>query len=164
MGALKALLWDVDGTLAETERDGHRAAFNRAFEAFGVPWRWDEAHYGGLLAITGGRERLLFDMLQRADAPPEAERDTLARALHARKNAFYAEIVNAGAIPLRDGVQALMQQCEGQGVRMGTPPRRAAATSTLCCKRSWVCAGPSALRSRCAAKTCSARSRTLRCT
>ena len=119
MGALKALLWDVDGTLAETERDGHRVAFNRAFEACGVPWRWDEAHYGGLLAITGGRERLLFDMLQRADAPPEAERDTLARALHARKNAFYAEIVNAGAIPLRDGVQALMQQCEGQGVRMG---------------------------------------------
>ena len=119
MGALKALLWDVDGTLAETERDGHRVAFNRAFEACGLPWRWDEAHYGGLLAITGGRERLLFDLQQRADAPPEPERETLARALHARKNAFYAEIVSAGAIPLREGVLALMQQCEAQGVRMG---------------------------------------------
>ena len=119
MGALKALLWDVDGTLAETERDGHRAAFNRAFEAFGVPWRWDEAHYGELLTITGGRERLLFDMNRRAEAPPLAERESLAHALHARKNVYYAEIVKAGGIPLRAGVLALMQQCEGQGVRMG---------------------------------------------
>ena len=55
-----ALIFDVDGTLADTERDGHRVAFNRAFEACGVPWRWDEAHYGDLLRITGGRERLLF--------------------------------------------------------------------------------------------------------
>ena len=119
MPTLKALLWDVDGTLAETERDGHRVAFNRAFEALGVPWRWDEAHYGELLAMTGGRERLLLDMSQRADAPPLTERDSLAGALHARKNVFYAEIVNAGGIPLRDGVLALMEQCEGQGVRMG---------------------------------------------
>ena len=119
MGTLKALLWDVDGTLAETERDGHRVAFNRAFEACGVPWRRDEAHYGRLLAITGGRERLLFDMQQRADAPPEPEREALARALHARKNGFYADIVNAGGIPLRDGVLALMHECEEQGVHMG---------------------------------------------
>lgn len=119
MGTLHALLWDVDGTLAETERDGHRVAFNRAFEACGLPWRWDVAHYAHLLAITGGRERLLFDMQQRADAPPLPEREALARALHARKNDFYADIVGAGAIPLRDGVLALMQECEGQGVRMG---------------------------------------------
>ena len=115
---LKALLWDVDGTLAETERDGHRVAFNRAFEAEGLPWRWDEAHYGRLLQVTGGRERLLFDMQQRADAPPEPERDALARALHARKNGFYADIVQEGVIPLRAGVLALMQQCDAQGLRM----------------------------------------------
>ena len=114
----KALLWDVDGTMAETERDGHRVAFNRAFESLNVPWRWDEADYGQLLHITGGRERLLFDMQGRADAPPEPERDLLARALHARKNDFYAELVLAGGIPLRAGVLALMQQCEAQGVRM----------------------------------------------
>ncbi len=58
MTPLRAILWDVDGTLAETERDGHRLAFNRAFESVGLPWRWDEAHYGRLLRITGGRERL----------------------------------------------------------------------------------------------------------
>ncbi len=119
MARLKALLWDVDGTLAETERDGHRVAFNRAFEACGVPWRWDESHYGDLLRITGGRERLMFDMNQRADAPAPAERDAIARAVHARKNAFYAELVKSAGIPLREGVLALMQQCRERGVRMG---------------------------------------------
>jgi HAD superfamily hydrolase (TIGR01509 family) len=119
MARLKALLWDVDGTLAETERDGHRVAFNRAFEACGVPWRWDEAHYGDLLRITGGRERLLFDMNQRTDAPAPAERDAIVRAVHAKKNAFYAELVNSAGIALRDGVQALMTECGERNVRMG---------------------------------------------
>ena len=119
MSRLKALLWDVDGTLAETERDGHRVAFNQAFEASGVPWRWDEAHYGELLRITGGRERLLFDMSTRDDAPAPAERDAVARAIHARKNAIYAELVRSTGIPMREGVLNLMQQCRERGVRMG---------------------------------------------
>jgi HAD superfamily hydrolase (TIGR01509 family) len=119
MAKLKAVLWDVDGTLAETERDGHRVAFNLAFEACGIPWRWDEAHYGDLLRITGGRERLMFDMNRRGDAPAYAERDAVARLIHAKKNAFYAELVSSGAIPLREGVLALMQQCRERGVRMG---------------------------------------------
>jgi HAD superfamily hydrolase (TIGR01509 family) len=119
MTRLKALLWDVDGTLAETERDGHRVAFNRAFEACGLPWRWDEAQYGALLHITGGRERLMFDMNQRADAPTPAERDAFARAVHAKKNAFYAELVRGEGIPLREGVLSLMEQCRERGVKMG---------------------------------------------
>jgi HAD superfamily hydrolase (TIGR01509 family) len=114
----EAMLWDVDGTLAETERDGHRVAFNRAFEEFGLPWRWDEARYGKLLAVTGGRERLLHDMAQRSDAPPPAEREQLARALHECKNARYAERVRDGAIPLREGVRPMLQQCRAQGVRV----------------------------------------------
>jgi len=119
MAQLKALLWDVDGTLAETERDGHRVAFNLAFEACAVPWRWDEARYGDLLRVTGGRERLMFDMNLRADAPAPAEREAVAREIHAKKNAYYAELVGSGAIPLRDGVEALMQQCRERGIRMG---------------------------------------------
>ena len=119
MSALRALLWDVDGTLAETERDGHRVAFNLAFEALGLPWRWDVARYGALLRVTGGRERLMHDMSTRTDAPPTpGERDALARALHARKNAFFADLVRGGRLPLRDGVQALMQECAERGVRM----------------------------------------------
>ena len=119
-GGLKAVLWDVDGTLAETERDGHRVAFNRAFEAEGLPWRWDERRYGELLRVTGGRERLMHDMAAQAEAPTTAdERDALARALHERKNKIYADLVRSGSIALRGGVQALMHECRDRGVRMG---------------------------------------------
>ena len=57
---LEALLFDVDGTLADTERDGHRPAFNRAFEEFGLDWSWDAELYGKLLAVTGGKERIRY--------------------------------------------------------------------------------------------------------
>jgi phosphoglycolate phosphatase-like HAD superfamily hydrolase len=77
--SLRALIWDVDGTLAETERDGHRVAFNRAFAEHGLPWRWDEAHYGELLAVAGGRERLLHDMAARPEAPAAGPRIRLAQ-------------------------------------------------------------------------------------
>jgi HAD superfamily hydrolase (TIGR01509 family) len=117
---LSALLWDVDGTLAETERDGHRIAFNQAFEALGLPWRWDEAQYGELLEVTGGRERLLHDMQRRAEAPREpAERASLAARLHALKNECYARIVASGALPLRGGVVELMRDCARAGLSMG---------------------------------------------
>ncbi len=120
MNALKAVLWDVDGTLAETERDGHRVAFNQAFAACGLPWRWDEARYGELLRITGGRERLMHDMNSRADAPTlTTERAALAGTVHAKKNALYAELVRRAGIPLREGVAGLMRQCRDRGVRMG---------------------------------------------
>lgn len=120
MSRLEALLWDIDGTIAETERDGHRVAFNRAFEACGLPWRWDDARYGELLRVAGGRERLMHDMKGRADAPPAvAEREALARELHRRKNAFYDELVRGAGIALRAGVLELMRECHERGVRMG---------------------------------------------
>jgi HAD superfamily hydrolase (TIGR01509 family) len=120
MSAIQALLWDVDGTIAETERDGHRVAFNLAFEACGLPWRWDVERYGELLRVTGGRERLLHDMATRGDAPVLVqERKALAERIHQRKNALYAELVAAGDTPLRPGVVELMQACRDQGVRMG---------------------------------------------
>ncbi len=120
MRTLKAVLWDVDGTLAETERDGHRLAFNQAFAEHGLAWRWDEARYGELLRITGGRERLLHDMTTRSDAPslPD-EREALARAVHASKNRHYATLVQGGGLALRPGVRALMDECTAQGLRMG---------------------------------------------
>lgn len=119
MTSLKAVLWDVDGTLAETERDGHRVAFNQAFEEAGLGWRWDEAVYGELLRITGGRERILHHLRERADAPATAdEREALARRLHQRKNAIYGDLVRRAALPLRPGVAELMAECLAQGVRM----------------------------------------------
>lgn len=115
---LRALLWDVDGTVAETERDGHRVAFNEAFELAGLPWHWDVAHYGHLLEVTGGRERLLADMAGRADAPLRAEgREALAAQLHALKNQRYARLVEAGGIRARPGVQAVMRAAREAGLR-----------------------------------------------
>jgi HAD superfamily hydrolase (TIGR01509 family) len=117
---LRALLWDVDGTLAETERDGHREAFNDAFAARGLRWRWDGPHYGALLRITGGRERLLHDMAQRPDAPAEpSQREALAVELHALKNRAYAGRVACGAITLRPGVGRMIARCVEQGIAMG---------------------------------------------
>lgn len=116
---LQAVLWDVDGTIAETERDGHRIAFNLAFEAHGLPWQWSVERYGELLLVTGGRERLLHDMATRSDAPSmTGERDALARSLRVQKNELYAQIIQAQGIPFRPGVQNLMEECLARNVRM----------------------------------------------
>jgi len=115
---IQALLWDVDGTLAETERDGHRVAFNRAFDDLGLRWCWDEARYGELLRVTGGRERLLADMATRGDAPVgAAAREALARDIHACKNRHYAALVLDPGIALREGVQALLDEARARGLR-----------------------------------------------
>jgi HAD superfamily hydrolase (TIGR01509 family) len=117
---IRALLWDVDGTLAETERDGHLVAFNRAFEALGMPWRWSEQHYGELLAVAGGRERLLYDMSRREQAPGDArQREALAETVHRLKNQIYAGIVRHGELPLRAGVAELLAECCRAHLPMG---------------------------------------------
>ena len=116
---LRALIWDVDGTLAETERDGHRVAFNDAFASMGLPWRWSVERYGVLLSTSGGLERLQRDLAERDDAPRSAvERLALARELHRRKNAAYPRRVDAGAIGLRPGVRRLMQEARDAGALM----------------------------------------------
>lgn len=118
--ALKALIWDVDGTLAETERDGHRVAFNQAFEAMGVSWRWSVERYGQLLEINGGRERLIHDIERQPTAPADAAaRERLVRALHEEKNRRYATLAAAGSIALRPGVRRLLDEAEEEGVLLG---------------------------------------------
>ncbi len=117
---IRAVLWDVDGTLAETERDGHLVAFNQAFEALRVPWRWSVERYGELLAVAGGRERLIHDMQTQEHAPADPrERRSLAERVHRLKNELYARIVAGGELPLREGVRDLLQDCERAEIRMG---------------------------------------------
>ena len=142
MNLPQAIVWDVDGTLAETERDGHRVAFNEAFARHGLPWHWHEAHYGELLRVAGGRERLVHDLTQRPDAPAdETSRHALARALHETKNALYAEIVAQGRIPLRPGVRPLLEECRRRAVPMAiaTTSSRAnvAALLSSCLGTGW---------------------------
>jgi HAD superfamily hydrolase (TIGR01509 family) len=117
---IKSILWDVDGTLAETERDGHLKAFNQAFEALGLPWRWSERRYAELLAVAGGRERLLHDMQSRRPALTHPqEREALAERVHRLKNELYARLVGDGELPLREGVRELLDDCDRAGVRLG---------------------------------------------
>jgi HAD superfamily hydrolase (TIGR01509 family) len=135
MSRLRSILWDVDGTLAETERDGHRVAFNLAFAELGLPWHWEEGRYGELLAVTGGRERLLEDMATRADAPAGAlEREALAREIHHRKNQYYAELVRQARLPLREGVVALFEEAAAAGLQQAivTTTSRSNAAALLC--------------------------------
>jgi HAD superfamily hydrolase (TIGR01509 family) len=116
---LRALVWDVDGTLAETERDGHRVAFNRAFAEAGLPWQWDEQHYGELLAVAGGRERLLHDLQLRGHLPDDpAARAALAGQLHQCKGRHYERILAAERVPLRPGVAELIEECAQRGVQL----------------------------------------------
>jgi HAD superfamily hydrolase (TIGR01509 family) len=117
---LRAILFDVDGTLAETERDGHRVAFNRAFSDAGLPWHWDERLYGQLLAVTGGRERIAHYARQYAPdwlAAPDAE--ARIAKLHKSKNAAYEALVRSGAVTLRPGVAELFDAIEAAGLLLG---------------------------------------------
>lgn len=118
--ALKALIFDVDGTLAETERDGHRIAFNQAFAATGLDWHWDVETYGRLLAVTGGKERMLH--YWRGIDPSWADsREALeiVRELHRQKTGFYARIMASGRIALRAGVARLLTHAREKGYRLG---------------------------------------------
>ncbi len=117
---LKALLFDVDGTLADTERDGHRPAFNLAFKEFGLDWDWDVALYGQLLAVTGGKERMKYYVENfRPDYVKPADFDAMVAALHKAKTAHYTRMLGQGGIPLRPGVKRLLMEAREQGLILG---------------------------------------------
>lgn len=119
MATLRALLWDVDGTLADTERDGHRLAFNQAFAEAGLAWQWDVDLYGELLQVTGGKERIQF-FLERYQPKVSLTEDltSFIAELHKRKTHFYLERLQTGAIPLRTGVKRLLEEARNAGLRL----------------------------------------------
>ena len=116
---LRALIFDVDGTLADTERDGHRVAFNAAFAESGLDWSWDEKTYGELLQVAGGVERMVhYARVYRGAAQSDEELLTLVHQVHARKTRHYVECVSRGAVQLRPGVARLIAQARADGLQL----------------------------------------------
>lgn len=124
---LKALIFDVDGTLTDNECDGHRVAFNRAFREAGLEWDWDVPTYLRLLEVFGGKERIRYyiEEFLTGFEPPE-NLDDFIRELHKLKTEHYLGLLRSGALPLRPGVKRLLQEARSAGLKLAI-----ASTTTL---------------------------------
>lgn len=113
---LRALIFDFDGTIAETERDGHRLAYNAAFENLALPWRWDVPTYGALLATAGGRERVRGFIERERPDMDATQLDALAADVHAAKRRAFERF--AGGLAIRPGVRRLIREARECGLKI----------------------------------------------
>lgn len=116
MPDMQALIFDCDGVLVDTERDGHRVAFNRAFAAEGLAVDWSVARYGELLTTGGGKERMRrhFDEV----GWPDGDHDALIARLHRAKTDLFMQLIEGGALPLRPGVARMVDAALGAGMQV----------------------------------------------
>jgi HAD superfamily hydrolase (TIGR01509 family) len=114
---MKALIFDCDGVLVDTERDGHRVAFNRAFAAAGIDAEWSVELYGELLKIAGGKERMTH-YFDRRGWPAGQTAATLIPDLHKKKTALFKELIASGALPLRPGINRIVDAAHAAGIRL----------------------------------------------
>ncbi|KQU77164.1 MULTISPECIES: HAD-IA family hydrolase [unclassified Rhizobacter] len=125
--SVEALIFDVDGTLADTE-EAHRIAFNGAFDQHRLGWTWTRADYRQLLEVAGGKERIASYIASLPLGPGERQRLlALVPQLHADKTRLYGEVVNAGGVPLRDGVERLLNEALEQGCHLAIASTTTAA-------------------------------------
>jgi HAD superfamily hydrolase (TIGR01509 family) len=132
MERLDAILFDFDGTIAETERLGHRVAYNEAFAQYGLDWVWDDALYGELLAVAGGKERIAHYLEQSGrGAKVVGDRTAFITALHERKQQIFATLV--ASIAFRPGVRRVVREAKAAGVRLAiaTTAARAGVDAVL---------------------------------
>ncbi|MDO8310749.1 MAG: HAD-IA family hydrolase [Sideroxyarcus sp.] len=138
---LKAIIFDVDGTLADTE-DGHRKSFNKAFAENGLDWNWDVALYDKLLKVTGGKERIKYfvsDFLPNFKKP--ADYDGFVKNLHVVKTGHYTAMLREGAIPLRPGIKQLISDARAAGITLAiattTSPENVSALLEVGLGKDW---------------------------
>jgi HAD superfamily hydrolase (TIGR01509 family) len=120
---MPALIFDCDGVLADTERDGHRPAFNQTFREFGVPIEWSVEEYAEKLRIAGGKERMASELTPefvRANGLPEdaAGQADLLAAWHKRKTAIYTEMVADGRLATRPGIRRIIGEAQDTGWKL----------------------------------------------
>jgi HAD superfamily hydrolase (TIGR01509 family) len=117
--SIEALIFDVDGTLADTE-EAHREAFNAAFLDHGLDWFWTRSRYAELLGVSGGRERMLLDLESRSGSAEQKEAIRVCiPQIHCTKVQHYKAMVESGRVPLRDGVERLIREARSAGLKLG---------------------------------------------
>jgi HAD superfamily hydrolase (TIGR01509 family) len=119
--AIKALFFDQDGVIVDSERDGHRVAFNQTFREFGFDVNWDVDTYQQLLKIAGGKERArhYLHTVGFGKSVASEDEDDLIRSLHKRKTELFVELIQEGKLPLRPGVYRLMREAMDEGLVLG---------------------------------------------
>jgi HAD superfamily hydrolase (TIGR01509 family) len=120
MSVIKAVFFDIDGVIIDTERDGHRVSFNLAFKEFGFTDEWSADYYHELLQVAGGKERMKHHWQTKGFSRPvpDTEIDELVKAMHKRKTAIFVELIETLKLPLRPGVHRFMMEAMRAGLKI----------------------------------------------